>query len=270
MDTNCPRPAIRLEKIEQGIAAFYGRFQLTPAAVAAARLGVRADMAAEIADAHQGAERAQRRLASLQDERARLMQAHYAEAVPLDLLKTEMARLTRAMADAERQITTATADLASSQQILDDALTVAANCHRHYETAPDFVKREINQGFFRKLIIHIDGTIERAELTEPFAQLLAPDWQKATRDTENVPDTPGHLPAPRTPSGTPPAPRGGLGRPGRTLAGVTAGETTKNPNNDLVGVGSHKRLLVDLLEALANPCHEVQRLLAMADGWRSD
>jgi len=27
---------------------------------------------------------------------------------------------------------------------------------------------------------------------------------------------------------------------------------------------------VDLLEALANPCWEVQRLLAMADDWRSD
>jgi len=28
--------------------------------------------------------------------------------------------------------------------------------------------------------------------------------------------------------------------------------------------------LVDLLAALANPCYEVQRLLAMADDWRSD
>jgi hypothetical protein len=27
---------------------------------------------------------------------------------------------------------------------------------------------------------------------------------------------------------------------------------------------------VDLLEALANPCYEVRRLLAMADDWRSD
>jgi hypothetical protein len=27
---------------------------------------------------------------------------------------------------------------------------------------------------------------------------------------------------------------------------------------------------VDLLAALANPCYEVQRLLAMADDWRSD
>jgi len=28
--------------------------------------------------------------------------------------------------------------------------------------------------------------------------------------------------------------------------------------------------IVDLLEALANPCYEVKRLLAMADDWRSD
>jgi len=54
------------------------------------------------------------------------------------------------------------------------------------------------------------------------------------------------------------------------MAGVTTGGTTKNSDDDLVGVGSYKGPLVDLLEALANLCHEVQRLLAMADDWRSD
>ena len=243
---NCPRPAIRLEKIEQGIAVFYSRFQLTPTATADIRLGVRADMAAEIADAHQNAERAQRRLATLQDERARLLQAHYANAVPLDLLKTEMARLTRAMSDAEREIKTANADLASSEQTLEDALTVAGSCHRHYEAAPDFIKRQINQGFFRKLIIDSDGTVHHAELTEPFAQLLTPDWTTATGSAQSTPDASGPLPAPRTPDGTPPAPLDTLGRPGRTVAGVTAGERTKNPDDDLVGVGSHKGSLVEL------------------------
>ena len=128
--------------------------------------------------------------------------------MPLDLLKTEMARLTRAMTDAEREITTANADLASSEQALEDALTVAGSCHRHYEAAPDFIKRQINQGFFRRLIIDSDGSVERAELTEPFAQLLTPDWTTATgsaqstprirsasraQDTgRNAPGTPGH------------------------------------------------------------------------------
>lgn len=51
-------------------------------------------------------------------------------------------------------------------------------------------------------------------------------------------------------------------RPGwrDTPDGVTAGETTKNPENDLVGVDSRKDGLVDLLEALANPCWEACRL----------
>ncbi|MDQ4031142.1 MAG: hypothetical protein M3332_02270 [Actinomycetota bacterium] len=120
--------------------------------------------------------------------------------------------------------------------------------------APEVIKRQINQGFFRKLIIDIDGTIERAELTEPFAQLLAPDWAAATDNAQHVSEVPGHLPTPRTPGEMP---------------GVTAGRTTKNPDDDLVGGGSHKGPLVDLLEALANPCHEVQRLLALAPAWRN-
>ena len=106
--------------------------------------------------------------------------------------------------------------------------------------------RQINQGFFRRLIIDSDGSVERAELTEPFAQLLTPDWTTATGSAQSAPDASGPLPAPRTPDGTPPALLGALGRPGRTVAGVTAGERTKNPDDNLVGVGSHKGSLVEL------------------------
>ena len=241
---NCPRPAIRLEKIEDGIATFYARFQLTKDAVAAARLGVRADMAAQVAEAHQRAERANKRLACLQNEHTRLMQAHYADAVPLDLLKVEMQRLTRAMADAEQEIK-ANASLADVEQTLEDALTVAGSCYRHYETAPEFVKRQINQGFFTKLLIHQDGTVERAELTEPFTQLLTPDWHATARGNQNVPGAPERLPTRKTPDGTPPSPQDAQGR--RDAPGsITAGGTTKNPDNDLVGVGSHKVGLVEL------------------------
>jgi len=88
----------------------------------------------------------------------------------------------------------------------------------------------------QKLIINIDGTIKHADLIEPFAQLLTPNWHKATRDTENLPDTPGHLPAPRTPSGTPRAPRGARGVPGSAPAGVAAGGTTKTPTMILSGL----------------------------------
>lgn len=112
------------------------------------------------------------------------------------------------MADAEREIKTANTDLASSEQTLEDALTVAGNCHRHYKAAPDYIKRQINQGFFKRLIINTDGTVERAELTEPFAQLLARGQQTTPARAQNAPDAPDGASASRTPAQTPPPPRG--------------------------------------------------------------
>lgn len=77
------------------------------------------------------------------------MQAHYARAVPLDLLKTEMNRLTRAMAAAERQVEVSGKHLAEVEDVLEQALAVAAECNLHYRQAPDFVRRQMNQGSTR-------------------------------------------------------------------------------------------------------------------------
>lgn len=70
----------------------------------------------------------------------------------------------------------------------------------------------VNQGFFTKLLIHQNGTVQCAELTEPFAQLLAPGWYATARDAQNAPDASGRLSAGRTPDATPPAPHGVQGR----------------------------------------------------------
>jgi hypothetical protein len=51
---------------------------------------------------------------------------------------------------------------------------VAGHCQRHYAAAPPPIRRQINQGFFKKLYLGQDGTVERYELTEPFRQLLEP------------------------------------------------------------------------------------------------
>lgn len=54
-------------------------------------------------------------------------------------------------------------------------------------------------------------------------------------------------------------------RPGLLARGVHPDGTAERDSD-----GSHERGLVDLLTALANSRYEVQRLLAMADDWRSD
>ena len=79
--------------------------------------------------------------------------------------------------------------------------------------------------------------MQRAELTEPFAQLLTPDCMREY-DTPRTPQThPDVSPLPQTPAGTLPPSQDAQGRRRDTPNGVTAGRTTKNPDNDLAGVG---------------------------------
>ncbi|GAA5158267.1 recombinase family protein [Pseudonocardia eucalypti] len=178
---HCTRRSIRVERIEDGILALYQRLELPPETVHSIRLGVHAELAGESAEAHQQAERSNRRLQQLGEERAALMRAHYAGAVPLDLLKSEMDRLTRAMTAAERQVEVSGKHLAEVEAVLEQALAVAGECNVQYRRAPDFVKRQMNQGFYKRLWIAQDGTVERYELTEPFAALLGGDGLTAVR-----------------------------------------------------------------------------------------
>ena len=157
----------------------YRRIQLPDEEVARLRLAVRGELAGQAANAHEHAERANRQMAQLSDERTKLMRAHYEGAVPIDLLKSEMDRLTRAMAAAEKEATFARAEVADVEAVLEQALTVAGSCALHYEAAPERIRRQMNQGFFTKLWILQDGSVGLAEMTEPFEALLSPGGEAA-------------------------------------------------------------------------------------------
>lgn len=226
---NCASKAVRVEKIEDGIADLYRRIQLPDEEIQRLRTAVRAELADQTADAHEHAERANRQLARLGDERSKLLQAHYDDVVPADLFKTEMRRLTRAMAAAEHEVASSRADLSDAETVLEQALAVAASCSLQYEAAPDKVRRQMNQGFFEKLWIAQDGSVARAEMTEPFAVLLDGESAGAVLGA----NANGHHP-------------------------VTDGDRQSLRKTTLVG----------LTEALSHPSPQVRRLCDMGDAWR--
>ncbi|MGH2600637.1 MAG: hypothetical protein ACRDQW_02670 [Haloechinothrix sp.] len=169
---SCRRPAIRLERIENGIARFYARFQISEEKVKQIRATVVGELAAQQAEAEAGVKRATRRKARLEDERHKLLQAHYAGAIPQDLLAEEMKRLTRGLTEAEAEISSARTTTRELENTLSQALQAAGHCQAAYQEARPHIRRQINQGFFTKLFIDEDGSVERYELTEPFAVLL--------------------------------------------------------------------------------------------------
>lgn len=106
-------------------------------------------------------------------ERKKLLEAHYAGAIPLDMMKSEMDRLTRELNQAEQTEAAAKLSLTDLDIQLERALDIATHCARLYDVAKPPTRRMMNQGFFRRLYVAQDGSIEDAELNEPFVHLLA-------------------------------------------------------------------------------------------------
>jgi site-specific DNA recombinase len=185
---NCRRTGVRLERIENGIADFYAGFRLSDERVEQIRTSVRAELAAQQAEGRLSVNRATKRKDLLTNERKQLLQAHYAGAVPTDLLGSEMKRLTREIAEADVEIAAAKTTTTDLEAVLEAALAAVANCEMAYLAAPNPVRRQINQGFFKNLLIGEDGSVEEAELTEPFAALLADGVVCQLEDEASVAD----------------------------------------------------------------------------------
>jgi site-specific DNA recombinase len=122
-----------------------------------------------------------RTLAKLADERGKLLQAFYANAIPLELLKTEQDRIGIARHAAKDELQTTEGDLEGSQDVLRTAIRLAGNCHAAYLKAQPSVRRRFNDAVLEA--VHIkERKISRAEFSEIFAPLFSrPSSNKALK-----------------------------------------------------------------------------------------
>lgn len=253
---NCQRPAMRLERIEDAIDNFYRTFKISQERAEHIRQAIQHELAAQLAEGHRNRTTANKRLRILTDERQKLLQAHYAGAVPQDLLASEMQRLTRAMTEAEAEVTISTQTTEDITEVLDAAVLVASRCEAAYHQAPPHVRRQINQGFLKRLLIGPDGNIERYELTEPFSALLdQPPASAANSAAQVVKDTADDpKPADRTsPSAV-------------FRATFTESNKEATPRDICLERGVNDLCLVALRDSLSNMNPPLVRLLEAVEG----
>ena len=113
----------------------------------------------------------------------KLLEAHYADAIPLDLLKEEQAALERAMADIDARFAALEQNYAEVRQNLDMVLELATNVKKLYKTAPEHIKRMFNQVFFEKVLVHAHDDI-RPEKTPIFEALLSAQTKQLATNSE--------------------------------------------------------------------------------------
>lgn len=163
-----------------------------------------------------------RTLARLAEERGKLLQAFYANAIPLELLETEQDRIGVAEQAAKAELNVAEGDLEGREDVLHRAIRLAGNCHAAYLEARPSVRRRFNGAVLEAVYIK-DRQIGRAEFSEVFAPLFSrpssnrrPNVEVGGVEPPSPGDRPGLLraqPAVRSRLG---APTGGapLGQPG--------------------------------------------------------
>ena len=176
--TDCKQRAVRIEVVEERVAAHYATVQLPPEEVADLRSFLSEELSRLRVDAERERKAQRRRLSKLAAERKKLLDAHYADAVPLDLLKSEQDRIAAELANAEGRLAEIEGDFQAAEANLERALTRAGDCMAAYREATPTMRRQFNMAFFKRLLVGDDDSIT-GELAEPFDAILGEELRRA-------------------------------------------------------------------------------------------
>ena len=182
--TECKQRALHIEKVEEAIAAYYSGVQLKRDELVALRAFLKEELSVLRFDTERERTAQERRLSVVRGERKKLLEAHYANAIPLDLLKTEQERLTREIEAAESRLAEIEGDFKKAESNLQRALTRVGDCETAYREAAGALRRQFNLAFFKRLEIDDEYTV-RGELAEPFDTLLGDDLRRAVATRAN-------------------------------------------------------------------------------------
>lgn len=108
-----------------------------------------------------------KRLATLADERQKLLRAYYGNAIPLELLKADQDRITDQESAVKTELARTEQDLSEWQEVIGMAINLAGNCHQAYLKANPKVRRSFNEAVLVK-----DGKVTRAAFNDRLKALF--------------------------------------------------------------------------------------------------
>ena len=176
--TACLQQAVRIDQVEEVVANAYAKIRLTAEQADSVRDFILDEIAKLRKETSSERERLKRRVNTLSREQQKVLDAHYADAIPLDLLKKEQARITAEMVSAKARLEAVEGSFKDAEANLTKALELARDCEAAYRESSDKVRRQFNQVFFRRLLID-DHYEVIGELEEPFETLLGDEIRQA-------------------------------------------------------------------------------------------
>lgn len=121
-----------------------------------------------------------RDIAALEANRAKLLDAYYADAGPRSLFLAEQRRLKAEHANLVRERTPAATDLAELEHGIREALNLLQDAHATYERSPAHIRKQLNRTLFARILLGPDAEDIRIELNEPYTTLSTEARTKTT------------------------------------------------------------------------------------------
>jgi site-specific DNA recombinase len=175
--TSCTLRAMRIEKVEEKVAAHYSTVQLPEDEVARLRDLLDSELSKLREDANRERATQERRMRKLQEERQKLLDAHYADAIPLDLLKSEQARIATEVAAVEGRLAAVEGDYKAAEANMHRVLACVGDCEAAYREASEKMRRQFNLAFFKRLLVCDEGL--EGELDDLLGTLLSEELRRA-------------------------------------------------------------------------------------------
>ena len=116
-------------------------------------------------------------------QRTKLLEAHYADAIPLELFSEEEKRITEAVTAITAKTQAVRVDTNQVEQRLQMALDLTSTIAEAYKQAPEHIRKIMNHVFFDRVLVFSDpnavnGVRLQTKLQEPFARLTNSDMRQ--------------------------------------------------------------------------------------------
>ena len=157
--------------LESEVEALYARIQVPDEWAD----GLRQAIAVEVASRHQDTtaecEQLTRRHAQATSERHKLMEAYYANAIDVTMLRHEQERIGADLRTIETRQASLDSQLDDWQEVMDLALRFSTRCATAYRRGSDRTRKRFNTAVLHEVHVR-DGHVETATYKEPFDALF--------------------------------------------------------------------------------------------------
>jgi site-specific DNA recombinase len=172
--TTCQERAVPVELVESYIEDKWRAVQLSPSYADTITELLTTELGSFRKQQEREKARALKRRILLNEERKKLLNAHYLDAIPLELMKAEQDRITRELSESENQVRLAEVRLDQVETLIRRSMSFLKHCYETYVSAPPQLRRQLNQAMFEAFFVTQDGSVI-AKPTEFFRSLLRID-----------------------------------------------------------------------------------------------